>query len=186
MSSDGSDGSNAALVRMFELGMLEGRDPSSTATIEGGRAITRLRSPWLRKRCPATGHSFRTGDPVVIGEDRCVSLAEGVTVEQETQLAQAFFEGLSAAWPPPEHVVRLPPGHELLAPPSRGFSRYSCAVCGHTLRAGDHVIICPCSPEAPLCRGTVHRDPARNLPCWDNYQSMTPGLCPVTTRRIKA
>lgn len=82
-----------------------------------------------------------------------------------------FFAGLEDAWPIQTDVPvkRLEDGDPLLAPPFQGHARATCRVCGYTFRAGDHVVVCPCSPDEPRCRAAVHRDLLRQLHCWDQW-----------------
>src|SRR5205085_2866290 len=81
--------------------------------------------------------------------------------------AAAFYLGLDESWPPPATlpVRRLELGTKvgdlLLAPAVSGFRRHRCAICGHTLRPHDQVVICPCRPEQPMCILAIHRDPDR-------------------------
>lgn len=142
-------------------------------------------------------HTFRLGDEVHIAEDtRTVrhssallpcSHQAGVIHEPEHEM-RAFFAGLDEAWPPPQHIpiVRLESGHPLLAPPYRGFHRSTCAVCGHTFRLHDHVLICPCSPNSPLCQTAIHRDTLHGLHCFEAWNPGTnrQDYCPVTSRKL--
>lgn len=183
MTPPAPDDPPSPVALAFRRGQARARDPLDAETIASGRAITRLTSPWLRTPCPRTGHTFRVHDPVCISASGEVTLAESALSDHGSEVSTRFFAGLGHAWPAPEGVVRLMAGHPLLAPPSRCFSRRSCAVCGHTLREGDLVIVCMCSPAAPRCQGAVHRDPGRNLTCWEDACAIMPGICPVTSRR---
>lgn len=177
----------------FAIGLRAGLDPTNAAAAAGGRAVTALRSPWLHRLCDRCGHTFRRGDPVDVAADHSVrhvesfapcrsaeSLAEAAEVEAE------FFEGVNAAWPAPDgaRVERLSLDHPLTRPPNRAFGRRRCAVCAHTFRAQDQVVICPCSPDAPLCSAAVHRDPAHQLHCWDDWQRAGKRFCPATSRAL--
>jgi hypothetical protein len=104
----------------------------------------------------------------------------------ERQDIADFATGLLAAWPPlgGVPVLALAGDDWRIARPGGGASPPTCPACGHTFRAGDHVIICPCRPEAPRCGAAVHRDPASGLTCWDDWRpdGVLP-RCPVTLER---
>ncbi len=166
----------------FARGLRAGRDPANAHSLVDGRAKTTLHSPWLRRRCSQTGHTFRVGDPVVV-RAATVTLDPTALLDLTSPEARAFHAGLVAAWPTQAQVTRLcDAGHPLLAPPTAAFPRRQCAVCGHTFRLGDQVVLCPCSPGRPMCGGAVHRDPMRSLTCWDDAQAQMRGRCPVTAR----
>lgn len=177
----------------FEIGLRAGLDPTNAAAAAGGRAVTSLRSPWLHRLCPRCGHTFRRGDPVDVAPDQSVqhvedfspcrspaSMAAAAVIEAE------FFAGVNDGWPPPAgaRVERLTAEHVLTRPPTAAFGRRRCAVCAHTLRPQDQVVICPCSPDAPLCSAAVHRDPAHQLHCWDDWQRAGRRFCPATSRAL--
>lgn len=171
-------------LEQFEAGLAMGLDPDSQAMGEEGNAgdtqrTTTLRSRWLHRRCSICGHSFRLGDEVVVRTGigalhdmtglRC---AGGKNADPpDPAIKRLFFEGLDQAWPMPEGVkiARLEGDHYLLASPHKGHARAACRVCGHTFRPGDHVVICPCSPEVPKCIAAVHRDTLNQLHCWDEW-----------------
>jgi hypothetical protein len=184
----------------FERGLARGRDPLNTAALEGGVGVTNLRSPWLQRPCARCGHSFRRGDRVEVqpgarylhapGTSLCSGDAAhpgGAEGPVSSPVRAAFYAGLARAFPAPAGapIVRLEPGHPLLAPPGPAFTRAACAICGHTFRPFDQVVVCACSPGAPLCRSAVHRDPLRLMMCWDEWKkSHLSGFCPATSRRL--
>jgi hypothetical protein len=187
----------------FDQGLASGRDPVNAAALAGGVGVTNLRSPWLQRPCLRCGHTFRRGDRVEVqpgasylhasGTSFCVDTASTSTAAPadatSSPTRNAFYLGLARACPPPPGapVVRLEPGHPLLAPPTPAFARSGCAVCGHSFRPFDHVVVCPCSPDDPLCRSAVHRDPIRLMMCWDEWRKSHLGsFCPVTSRRLPA
>jgi hypothetical protein len=181
----------------FNRGVAVAIDPANNEVIaSGGQGITTLNSYWLHQRCSVCSHTFRLGDEVYITEEKIVQHNSALLPCAQGNLSESdpasgisrFFAGLEAAWPPPQDlpIVRLEAGHELLAPPLAGFQRHTCAVCGHTLRLNDLVVICPCSPHQPLCRIAVHRDLIHGLHCFDAWN---PGAnnqlyCPVTSRKL--
>ena len=183
----------------FNQGLASATDPENEISLQtGGAAITTLQSFWLYRLCPVCKHTFRLHDPVqidaggVIRHDSALLPCAKNTepdLEQSTEEIKAFFSGLDEAWPPPADipVQRLDFGHRLLSPPLGGFKRHSCAVCGHTLRLHDHVIICPCSPLAPKCEKAVHRDPLHGLHCFEKWNpgANSQNYCPVSSKKIK-
>ncbi len=178
----------------FQLGVEYAMDPVNKAVREG-RAITTLRSYWLHQRCTVCGHTFRPNDEVRISRDGSVlhnfallpCAGEKADAPGRSEQVLEFFQGLDAAWPPPPNlsIQRLEEGDPLIAPPQNGQRRYSCAVCGHTLRLHDVVITCPCRMEPTKCKIAVHRDPLNGLHCWDDWK---PGEyllhCPATSRKL--
>lgn len=176
----------------FERGFAAGRDPVQAAFALGGSGRTTVRSPWLQRLCERCGHSFRIGDSVQRSPDGKIAHRENTAVcaidpsQSCTTSVQRrdFYEGLRQAWPPPPGlpVKRLEPSDPLLAYTAGGLPRRACAICGHTLRPFEEVVICPCSPLQPLCRAAVHRDPTRRLYCWDDWRGSQ--FCPVTARRL--
>lgn len=170
----------------FQRGVLCGRDPNNAETVQGGVATTSLRSPWLHQRCGRCDHSFRRGDRVELlasgavvhteGTGFCRSDGEATT----TAVADEFFAGFVAGCPPRSgKVVRLMPKDPALV---RGpFGRKRCAVCGHTLRPYDEVIVCLCQPDAPRCAAMVHHDPVHQMPCTQDWADRAgKRSCPVT------
>lgn len=182
-------------VEAFERGLSQALDPANRLMVEGGQGITTLYSPWLHKLCPVCKHSFRLDDEAVLSSNGIarhntllLPCAGGATDgPPQTSAATAFFRGLDAAWPPPQNLPlrRLEEGDPLLALPPAGLRRHKCAVCGHTLRLHDVVVICPCQPQNPLCQIAIHRDPAHNLSCWEEWKPDAYDLyCPATSRKI--
>jgi hypothetical protein len=175
----------------FARGVARGKDPAREAA--GGVVVTTLRSPWLGQPCRRCEHTFRRGDRVEAGAGADAAHAGGCPDERGAASAAdpperaAFYAGLAAAHPPPAdlRLVRLGPGHPLLGEGRAPFRRPTCAVCGHSLRPFDEVVVCPCQPEAPLCRAAVHRDSIRALHCWDEWsKSKLASYCPVTSRKL--
>src|SRR5262249_19722916 len=155
-------------------------------------------------RCATCNQTFRRGDRVRADPDRGVQHLDpglhcasdipgpgdemaGATDVANTATSSAnpapagqdihqFTAGLLAAWPPPNGapVVTLTERYWQVTRPNSGPASPACPGCGHTFRAGDAVIICPCA-ESPdderyaSCQLAVHRDPAAGLACWDDW-----------------
>ena len=185
----------------FERSIVIAMDPSNDSAIqEGGSATTTLNSFWLHQVCPKCKHTFRLGDEVNIAKDGTVlhnsallpCAKPEILAPKASSETREFFIGLDKAWPPPKNmpVVRLDwtseIGRTLLAQPIGAFQRYRCVVCSHTLRINDHVVICPCSPDNPLCQTAVHRDLIHGLHCLDAWNPGANGqsYCPVTSRKL--
>ncbi|MCP4696644.1 MAG: hypothetical protein GY862_07330 [Gammaproteobacteria bacterium] len=181
----------------FQRGITAALDPVNAQADQKGHAVTTLHSPWLHSHCQTCGHTFRPGDEVFIFPDGrilhdsgllpCKGQSSEAAIQSEA--AGDFFQGLDAAWPPPKDlpVVRLEQGSRLLAPPYAGFKRHTCAVCGHTFRLHDMVIICPCQPRAPMCQVAIHRDPLHNLHCWSLWGTEEGNrlqYCLATSRKL--
>jgi hypothetical protein len=176
-----------------------------------GETLTVTESPWHFLVCEGCGHTFRRGDRVwrdprtrmvrhldlalgcnapttaegERGEDENAgalvagSEAEAVAVE----LAE-FALGLDEAWPPALDVpaLALTPSDWRVRRPRGSLRRPSCRFCGHTFRAGDLVVVCPCSPTQPRCGAAVHRHPAAGLVCWETWlPSGEVQRCPITS-----
>jgi hypothetical protein len=183
--------------RSFSAGIEAGLFPRpAEKTI--GVGLTTGSSHWLGDRCARCGHTFRRGDQVRVTADGsvlhlhpaldCGQLAEVQGGEAGTaddahrrgprgpESVLAFTASLLAAWPPTNGapVVILSAGDWQVTRPTSGPSSPTCPVCGHTFRAGDAVILCPCSdreddPRRSFCQLPVHRDPAAGLTCWDDW-----------------
>ena len=172
----------------FERGLIEGRDPGMSLTASKGVLLTGLESYWLHMYCSRTGHTIRVGDAIEIGADGKPCLTVDPDAVGDARRITDFVAGLERVWPPPGDVPmrRIMPGDSLLAPPLRLIRRAACAVCGHTVRAFEQVILCPCQPLEPLCALAIHRDPMRGLNCFDSWN---PGeelqYCPATSRALK-
>ncbi|TKD03189.1 hypothetical protein [Polyangium fumosum] len=185
----------AALREAFDRGLGKGRDPTRKEPAAGGGTRTTIRSPWLGKTCTHCGHTFRRGDAVdpagaardEVRHGEVCPDEETISASASSREREAFYAGVASAHPPPEGLplVRLLPGDPRLAAPGGAGRRPSCVICGHTLRPFDEVVVCPCSPEAPLCRGAVHRDAIRTMYCFDEWQKSKIGQhCPVTSRKL--
>jgi hypothetical protein len=184
-----------SLRELFESGVAAAMDPANASSVGGGAAVTTLRSRWLHLRCLVCKHTFRAGDEVEVVADGSVRhrsallpCAGSSSIDLGSpEDTTSFFEGLDEAWPPPRDlpVRRLVEGDLHVAAPVAGFRRQTCAVCGHTLRVNDQVILCPCSPGAPMCVVAIHRDPVRGLHCWEAWSSnQNQQHCPATSRKL--
>lgn len=98
-----------------------------------------------------------------------------------------LVSGLMEAWPPGPgaRIRQLSPDDWRVDRRHRPGERPpACLYCGHTFRAGEFVVCCPCGRE-PECGAAVHRDPAAGLPCWERWRPRgRTDLCPVTLERV--
>ena len=193
--TDQSSSSREQLTCQWQQGYTKALTPTLPQAIEkSDEVVTRSSSPWIHQRqCPRCLHTFRIGDRVTLHPGNPTVHAKSMKFCQSSDSSEpqtssetdAFFRGLDRAWQPPEDllVTRLESGHELLAPPANGRRRRSCAVCHHTFRSGDRVIICPCNPAKPFCSVAVHRDPIQGLNCWQiwNPNSSQAKYCLMTS-----
>lgn len=186
-----------------ELGISIGGEPRSAFTDDtaSGVLVTRSSSWWNRTRCPTCGHTYRRGDRVRVdaAARRVSHLVPGIDCGADPDALvpvtnsgdrDEFAAALLAAWPAGVAVTRLEAGDWRI--PRRGDGRHRpapvCLYCGHTFRAGEYAVICPCQASAGLpaaCSTAVHRDPAAGLPCWERWQpagQLT--VCPTTTARL--
>ncbi|GAA1392559.1 hypothetical protein GCM10009639_24420 [Kitasatospora putterlickiae] len=188
--------SEVADVAAFDAGMAEGLDPQEERGAHGDQALTHVSSPWNHRLCGTCGHSFRRGDRVRLGSgaadvvhlDRgpgCGAAGgPGPGAAADPDAVAEFGAGLLEAWPPLDGVPveAVAPGDPRIADRSRHGARPpKCLYCGHTFRPHEWVVRCPCRPDRPVCRASVHRDPASGLVCWESWK---PGgrveVCPVT------
>ena len=185
----------------IQRGIRAAMDPTNRDALSGGRGVTTLQSSWLHQACPVCRHTFRVGDEVAVdaqGTPRhdspdlpCGGSAHAVAVQGDE--LTAFFRGLDTAWPPPQGIPvwRLELGgmfSHLLSPPFAGFRRHACAVCGHSLRPQDVVVICPCHAAGRTtrrCDIAIHRDSVRGLHCWDAWtHGELSRYCPGTSQDV--
>lgn len=186
----------------LSLGIEEGFDPSTAlgsdfADDADGIVITRSWSWWSGTACRTCGHTFRRGDRVLVANSRHTvqHLVPGVRcgtdpepgADTGTSERDELAGGLLATWPVSAPVTRLAPD-DWRIPRSvspAGFRPPVCLYCGHTFRAGEYVVICPCTPYRPACGAAVHRDPAAGLPCWDRWHPEGELLvCPITLGKL--
>ncbi|RZT79589.1 hypothetical protein EV382_2805 [Micromonospora violae] len=181
----------------FEAGVAAAVDPQRYLQGDvSGLAVTGLHSWWNHLSCDGCGHSFRRGERVKVSvtpraayhadlPGECPRPAGGeASVELlDTDVAE-FADGVETAWPAGHTVLRLAPGDWRVARPPAPLQRTRCLVCAHTLRVGERVVVCPCSPQRPECAATVHRDPAAGLTCWETWRpNGVVGACPITMAR---
>lgn len=202
------DGLNAQGAEDFSeeaellLGVEDGLDPQPAEEHIGvdGDVLTGPSSWWNHRLCTVCGHSFRRGDRVRVDRGSrtvthldpalaCV-VADGDDAESAAVRGggetTALSEGLLDAWPPLVPVTRIPRGDWRLPTPGTGLRAPVCLYCGHTFRAGEYVVVCPCRPEERVCGASVHRDPAAGLPCWERWRpdgKVT--VCPVTLAKVR-
>ncbi len=187
---------NSSLQEEFQQGIDAAMDPTNAQSIQGGPAVTTMDSRWLHLRCKCK-HTFRLGDDVhILSNGEVYHRSALLPCSGGTEIAKVsqkdigeFLMGLDEAWPSPDNlpVHRLEDGNPLIAPipPNSRFQRHSCAVCGHTLRIHDLIVVCPCKPESPMCKIAIHRDPVHGLYCWDEWNPGEHQLyCPATSRKL--
>lgn len=185
----------------FRAGLAEGLDPQPMITETGtdGNAVTHTSSTWNHHICTTCGHSFRRGDVVTTDPEtgrlrhleralRC-AVAGGEPRHGPDPDTAAFAEGLLAEFPARGEA----PVHQLAADAWQvarpGDIRPPlCQECGHTFRAHEAVVICPCHPADPgECRSAVHRDPGAGLLCWERIAPTgIVDVCPWRLVRVRA
>jgi len=201
--------SPAGVPRDLSLGIQIGLEPQADFADDGasGAVTTRTSSWWAGRRCTTCGQTFRRGDRVLINAVKRTALhlaprlACGIdphpvdsapTAAADTATAASdkdeFTAGLLSTWPASIRLRRIAEDDWRLPRPGAKLAAPACLFCGHTFRAGEYVVICPCRTacgEPTACGAAVHRDPAAGLPCWDSWQ---PGgvltVCPTTTAKL--
>jgi len=179
------------------LGISVGLEPQAAFADDtaSGVVITRSSSWWNRTRCRTCGHTFRRGDRALVSaaartaQHLMPGLDCGVDPDTASALSTAdrddFADGLLTTWPANVPVSRLAPDDWRIPRRGSGPASPTCLYCGHTFRAGEHVVICPCQPTMLTCEAAVHRDPAAGLPCWDRWQPTGRlAVCPTTTAKL--
>ena len=195
------------------LGIEVGLEPQAGFASDGtsGVVVTRTSSWWCYRRCPACGQTFRHGDRVLIDAVRRTALhlvpglacgaepgpdgagdgtagdgTAGPTVAGDDK--GELTAGLLSSWPTGIRLSRIAADDWRLPRPGARHQAPTCLYCGHTFRAGEYVVTCPCQSAqglAAACGAAVHRDPAAGLPCWDSWQpGGTLTVCPTTTARL--
>lgn len=181
------------------LGISVGLEPRAAFADEGasGVAVTRSSSWWNRTLCRTCGHTFRRGDRALVdpAARTVMHLVPGLDCGTDPDGARtadgapgdrdAFTGGLLATWPANVPLSRIASDDWRVPRPGGRKSVPACLYCGHTFRAGEYVVICPCQPGQPACETAVHRDPAAGLPCWDRWRPAGRlSVCPTTTARL--
>lgn len=152
-----------------------------------GESVTVAASWWFSLTCRTCGHTFRRGDRVrADAQTRLVEHLEpglgcaGGPAAGQVPETDRFSAGLLAAWPSQADVTELAEDDWRLPRPASGHAGQRCLYCAHTFRPGERVVVCPCRRAGAACGAAVHRDPARGLPCWDQWRpSGTVPVCPV-------
>ncbi|MEU9478249.1 hypothetical protein [Streptomyces sp. NPDC048191] len=192
-----TESARSAVATDFELGLAGGLSeadetaeaggPATGVTVVTERLLDQLGRPG--QICRECHHTFRPGEEVTVGRDpatgsftlrhrrRLLGCGEGGAPDPHTaRLAADFHRGLDETNPPSRDMSprRLAPGDELLTVyenPGGPPFRFRCWACDMTLRPGDLVIRCTCSPDRPGCLGAIHRDPERGNLCYDNWRA---------------
>jgi len=191
----------------FEPGIEAGQFPRAPVDA-AGRTLTTASSRWLGIRCAQCHHTFRRGDLVLASASlasirhlnpqlNCGSAEPGAGDylaggDERAWDAEDFVRGLHDEWPPITRVpvYRLTHDDWQVTGPRSGPDSPTCRGCGHTFRAGEQVIICPCAgaegdPRREYCQIAVHRDPAVGLCCWDDWAPAGRLLrCPRTLTKV--
>jgi hypothetical protein len=182
----------------FRAGVAEGLDPQPDDDVatEGRSAVTHVSSPWYGEVCTTCAHTFRRGDEVARQAQtgdmqhldpalRCATSADAAP--QGGADTAEFTEGLRQAWPPRNGIPIT-----TLASDARQVARHGdrrpplCQACGHTFRAGESVVLCPCYPYDPgPCVSAMHRDPGAGMPCWEQAEPTgVVEVCPWQLTRV--
>jgi hypothetical protein len=200
-----ADGPRSPVQAEFALGAAEGVEQRASfgKDATSGVTITRSSSWWNHRRCKTCGHTFRRGDRALVDpiERTAQHLVPGLVCGTDPEPAAAqdaattgqeraeFAAGLLTTWQPTVRLTLLKPGDFRIPRPGSTVQAPTCLYCGHTFRAGEYVVVCPCRTAvgAPAaCDLAVHRDPAAGLACWETWQ---PGgeliVCPLTTAKLK-
>ncbi|HUC23609.1 MAG TPA: hypothetical protein VMA73_12950 [Streptosporangiaceae bacterium] len=198
----GAGPSDAAAELGYGIALGLAPQPDTGLAGADGVAVTSLSSWWNHLRCRRCGHTFRRRDRVQVNQrDRTVvhlepglGCAGPADAAGEQEEISQFRLGLLEAWPSePGLRVRQLAASDWRIPRGPDDSRDSnvCLHCGHTFRAGEHVIVCPCRSvlqiarsgrvTEPACGRAVHRDPTLGLSCWESWRpDGTVPVCPVT------
>lgn len=106
--------------------------------------------------------------------------ARSATVEQHHAriggVTTLFLRGLEGIWKPfgQAQVIEVEPGSPLVG--------RQCPWCRFDIRAGDHVVKCPCGH----CNTYIHEDIFRHLTCWSEWNgSQGRNYCPTSGARIE-
>ena len=192
---------HGALLRAFEVGAAQGRDPANTGA--RGAARTTDHSWWFTAVCTVCRHTFRKGDAVWVDEvegavrvrhdSAALDCRSGVgAVSAVDERARALIDlfnrsaDLAAGGAVRVHdrfATRLGPHHPLLG--QGRPERRKCMGCAHTFREGERVDFCPCRRSAQPCGAAAHRDPASGLDCFEVVVEGGMDHCPVTYQKIK-
>ena len=138
---------------------------------------------------PGLGGGADEADGDAVPTGAIVSPAAAASVSYD---AEQFTAGLLREWPPLNGapVTTLTQRDWQVTRPGSGPASVVCPGCGHTFRAGDTVIICPCAESEDderyaSCQLAVHRDPAAGLACWDDWRPDARLIrCPRTHEKL--
>ncbi len=179
----GQTGGEGDDVAAFQIGERSAFEPPPDE-IGGDREVFTTKDAWWNHLvCAGCGHTFRRGDRVRHGSDSAsvvhLDPALGCAVPPGPEAGgrpgdddRAWCAaGVAETWPPAGDVpvTRLSADDWQTANPGAPLERARCLYCAHTFREGEHVVVCPCSPDAPTCGAAVHRDPASGLVCWESW-----------------
>lgn len=187
-------------VTAFRLGQQSAFEPPPDDVGADSQVTTTQVSWWNHLVCDTCGHTFRRGDrvrhdpgtssvahldPALGCESQAEPPAHRISPGDSQDLTR-FADGLADKWRPAGGVpvTRLAAGDWRTVRPRPPLERARCLYCAHTFRDGEHVVVCPCSPQAPICGAAVHRDPAAGLVCWETWRpDGQVRQCPVSASR---
>jgi hypothetical protein len=101
---------------------------------------------------------------------------QSTPIDVAPAVARFFLKGVQTVWRPfgDAEVLEVAPGSSLIG--------RQCPWCRFDIRAGDHVVKCPCG----RCSTYFHDDIFRKLTCWNNWNgSRGHNFCPTTGARIE-
>lgn len=189
---------NEEIFREFQEGFESSLDPQNLLISGEMSQITTQHSSWRFSKCNVCKHTFRKDDVVWVGSDQivihdssalpCKNGGGDLSARPLASSMEEFYKGMDEMWPPSASITikRLEATDPQVAHPFLGSERQECAVCGHTLRVNDIVVICPCKPNNPGCQTAIHRDPIQGLFCYSAWNLGRVKMhCPSFYREIR-
>lgn len=119
------------------------------------------------------GYTWSGGFP----DEETTCPAVATDSKRNEALVRQFEIGLMSTW------RAFGARHVLVAKPGDSFIGHNCPWCRFQIRAGDHIIKCPCGK----CQTYFHDDIFRHLECWNQWNgSQGQHFCPTTGSKISA
>lgn len=100
---------------------------------------------------------------------------EKTAQRRNERLARQFLDGLETVWKPfgERTIIQVRKGGETVG--------HNCPWCRFNIRAGDHIVKCPCDK----CNTYFHNDIYRHLECWNEWNgSKGLSFCPTSGAKI--